>query len=308
MMTPLLLSLKRKQDIHKLPMSLFYTYIGISRQGVHQAALAYDKREEMVSKISLMTNTYRQKVDYRAGSRSLYYNLNIKQVFSIGITKFERLMSDYGLSLKPLRIRIITTKSVLRSYNYPNLTNGLVIDNINMLVVGDLTYIYINGKRYFLFCLTDVYSARIVGHCVHVRMRAIEAKKAFDMWVKLRKKQNLSGCIHHTDGGSQYFSELYLSALDKINAIVSCAKNCLQNGYAEQRNNIIKNHLLPTLTIDNQEEVDKGISKLISKYNQKRKQEALGWLSPVEFEKYISETDHRQKHKLFNFAENENGF
>ncbi|MBK8748648.1 MAG: hypothetical protein IPM04_12515 [Saprospiraceae bacterium] len=38
--------------------------------------------------------------DANAGSRTLYYNLNIKEQYNIGVNKFEKLMSDYGLILR----------------------------------------------------------------------------------------------------------------------------------------------------------------------------------------------------------------
>jgi len=302
----MLRSIEEKKMIHGIPMSKFYNYVGVTRQGFHQSALAYDAREEMMSEISSMTAEYRRRVDCRAGSRSLYYNLNIKQHFGIGISKFEQLMSDYNLTLKPLRVRVVTTKSIEASRNYHNLINGLVIDNINQLVVGDLTYIYLGGKRYFLFCLTDVYSGRIVGHCIHTRMRAVEAMKALNMWVKLRGKNNLKNCIHHTDGGSQYFSGIYLHAVKEgIKAQVSCAKSCLENGYAEQRNGIIKNHLLPTLSNSGPKGVAKGVKTALNNYDLIRKQEGLKWLSPIEFENSLVDTKNRPIRKLFNFAEND---
>ena len=114
-------------------------------------------------------------------------------------------MSENKLCLAPLRIKIVTTKSDLQSWNYPNLINGKSICNINQVVAGDLTYVFIGRSLFYVFSLQDLYSNRIVGMSVSERMRAKDALEAYFQWKLLRKVQQIKGCIHHTDGGSQYF-------------------------------------------------------------------------------------------------------
>ena len=266
-------------------MESIYKFVGISRQRYFQLKKRQENTKRMMIEIEDLVTQYRVNKDRRSGSRSLYYNLNIKSQYDIGVNKFESLMSEYGLTLAPLKVRVITTQSSLQSWNYPDLTPGLIINNINRLVVGDLTYIAIDRELFYLFCLTDLYSARIVGFHFGKRMRAKDAKNALDKWYKLRGKKSLNECIHHTDGGSQYFSELYLNAMIDAGLQVSVSKNCLDNAYAEQRNGLIKHHLIPTIKYKNIETINKEIKKILYFYNSKRKQEALGWLSPVEYEK-----------------------
>lgn len=300
-MVPLLQRVKARQDEHKIGMEKFYGYAGITRQGFFQASSRQQEEQLLINRIEKLVQNYRQKKDRRAGSRSLYFNLDIKARFNIGVNKFERLMSANGLSLAPLRTRVVTTKSSMQSWNYPNLVNGLSVEDINEVVVGDLTYVYFEGQRYFLFCLTDLYSARIVGYQLGKNMRARDAKKALDMWKNLRKKPNLKGCIHHTDGGSQYFSELYLIELKRLGIKVSCAENCLMNGYAEQRNGLLKHHLIPTMKVNWERGLQSEIKRIVGVYNTERKQKALGWLSPVEYEKKLTGSDSKPKLLLYNF-------
>jgi len=280
-------------------MEHFYRYVGISRQGYRQGLLLYESERYMMREVEKKVVVYRSKKDRRAGSRSLYYNLNIKDEFGLGINKFERLMSAYNLTLAPMRVSVVTTQSCLQSWNYANLAEGMEIDDINQLVVGDLTYISMGRYRYFLFGLTDVYSSRLVGYKLHTRMRAIEAIAAFEMWIELRAKENVKGCIHHTDGGRQYFSNVYMQAMDAANLKVSVARNCLQNGYAEQRNGLIKHHLLPTVKSSIGSGLTREINRIMNFYNQERKQKALGWRSPAEYEAYIATLEHKPKWKIY---------
>jgi putative transposase len=297
MILPLLTAIRSTQCDHQIAMEQFYRYLGITRQAYFQALSREAPKKIQIAEMIKLVKEYRSKHDRRAGSRSLYYNLEIKTKFDIGISKFEQLMSQANMSLVPLRINVVTTKSSLQSWNYNNLASGLIIRGINELVVGDLTYVVIGSGRYFLFCLTDVYSARIVGYHLAERMRAVEAKRAFDMWVKLRSGTALKSCIHHTDGGSQYFSQLYLSAINALKIKVSVAENCLENGYAEQRNGLIKHHLLPTIDLSKGKTLFKEIARIIHTYNHDRKQENLNWLSPVNYEE---QKKHVQK-QIFKF-------
>lgn len=264
-----------------------YRYLGITRQGHVQRLKNRQREMALMQSVESQVVEYRQDKDRRAGSRSLYYNLDIKGQFDIGVTKFEQLMSKYGLTLVPLRVRVVTTRSVLQSWNYDNLLNGLTINGINQVVVGDLTYVAIGQFQFYLFCLTDVYSARLVGIWASDRMRAEDAKKAFDQWIQLRGREQVQHCIQHTDGGSQYFSELYLTQLKEYGIRISVAKNCIQNGFAEQRNGLIKHHLIPTRHIQGLKSFQAQIQQIDYFYNHERKQQALGWRTPVQFEQYI---------------------
>ncbi|MBT8218299.1 MAG: DDE-type integrase/transposase/recombinase [Bacteroidia bacterium] len=293
MTIPLLMFIHAQRSVHGVVMERFYDYYNITRQGFAKASKKLNEELRMMNLISQSIRDYRLYSDRRAGSRSLFYNLNIKAIYGMGVTRFERLMSKYGLTLLPIRTRVITTKSCLRSWNYPNLCNSLKINGINQLVVGDLTYISIGKNRYFMFCLTDVFSARIVGFCISNRMRSKEAFAAFNMWVKLRGLDNICNCIHHTDGGSQYFSTRYVKAMVDADLQISVAKSCLENGYAEQKNGVIKNHLIPTLRCSSTTGIRKAIHRMVDFYNHNRKQPQLGWKSPIQFE---SELSNQQTH------------
>lgn len=300
MIVPLLTRLRSSQPLHGIEMKRFYGYAGISRQGYFQALGRQRAEEQMMSEIESLVEVYRRDKDKRAGSRTLYHCLDIKQRYAIGVTKFERLMKDYGLTLRPLRIRVVTTQSSRQSWNYPDRSKGLLVNGINQLVVGDLTYVSYGKDRCFLFCLTDVYSARIVGHDWSGRMRAQDAKRAFDQWVNLRGRTSLKGCIHHTDGGSQYFSDLYLEAMEQGCIRVSVARSCLDNGFAEQRNGLLKHHLVPVMKPGlNGRALQKELSRIMRVYNYERKQEKLGWKSPVEYERYWADRSDRPLLRLY---------
>lgn len=289
MMYPLLLMIYQSRDSHGIAMERFFNYVGISKQAFHKARKASEANTLKWKSLPDEIAHYRASTDCRAGSRSLFHNLNIKETYGVGINKFERKVAELGLSLVPLRTRIVTTRSCKQSWNYHNEILGLSLTRINQVVVGDLTYLFVQGVRYFLFVLTDIFSGRIVGWSLSIDMRASSALAALNMLVKLRGKDNLIGCYHHTDGGTQYFSTIYIEKITECKMIISRADNCLENGYAEQRNGYIKNHLLPLIEVNDEASVRRKLGKLIDRYNNIRKQQNLGWKSPVEFEQMLAD-------------------
>jgi putative transposase len=97
MMVPLLQAIKGSQSVHRLAMERFYSHVGISRQGFYQAVHRRQEEQLLIKEIVRLVQRYRQKKDRRAGSRSLYNNLDIKTRFNLGVNKFEQLMSANGL-------------------------------------------------------------------------------------------------------------------------------------------------------------------------------------------------------------------
>ena len=122
-----------------------YKVAGISRQGYNRSKIRNKKQEEKEKIIIEEVIEVRGK-HKKMGSRSLYYAAGIK---SIGITKFERLMSEKGMTVFQKRKWLKTTMSV--KHQYPNLINGLEVRDISEVVVGDITYYYTRGNRYYIF-------------------------------------------------------------------------------------------------------------------------------------------------------------
>lgn len=279
--------LKLKRNESGLILESLYQFLGMTRQGVTQRIQGYRRVQQMMSEIGGEIETYRMEHDRRAGSRSVFYNLDLKRRYGLGVTRFERLMSLNEMTIVPMRLKVVTTQSDMQSWNYANLVDGLEIRTISQVVAGDLTYMYIGIKLFYLFCLTDLCSSFLVGMSVSDRMRSQDAQIALQQWIKIRGESAVRNCIHHSDGGKQYFSKDYLGNLKAHDIQISVAKNCMQNGYAEQRNALIKHHFIPCKQIDSLSELRQAIDEIQYFYNYGRKQQALGWRTPAEYEEYL---------------------
>ena len=86
-----------------LRMEALYGWLCIARQGFFQAVARQAAEAEMMEQAKGIVARYGKEKGRRAGSRSLPYNLGIKERFGIGVAKSERLMPRYGLALGACR-------------------------------------------------------------------------------------------------------------------------------------------------------------------------------------------------------------
>ena len=279
---------------------MIYKVAGISRQAYHkrkkQMAPKVEEKKRIVEKVKKVREQHA-----KMGSRPLYYACEIKKEIGIGITKFENMMSELGLSLRNKRKRIITTRSV--KHQYPNLIKGNVITDINKVVVGDITYYNTGDALYYIFALKDMYSKRIMGLYGSRHMYAECAIEALKQLLETREENELKEMTHHTDGGSQYLSNAYKSILERYQIQISVAQNCLENGGAEQLNGVIKNDYLYNYEIRNEKQLNEILQEVKKLLNEERPVKALGYRTPVEFEEYIKNIakEDRPKVKLSDF-------
>lgn len=233
------------------------------------------------------------------GSRVMFYKLKIKEV---GVNKFEKIVSESGLSLVKRRKRIVTTNGVYEKSDI-NLINGKQLNNINQVIAGDITYLILNDKNYYIFTLKDMYSKRIVGLYGSNSMLAINALNTFKQARKLRG-DTIKDCIHHSDAGSQYKSKLYKKALTKMKMPMSIAENCLQNGMAEQLNGVLKNDYLDR-EIKDVKTLNKELERVKYLINYERPVKELGYRTPAEFEDWLHSQETTPVIKLYDFKEPE---
>ena len=218
------------------------------------------------------------------GARLMFHALNIT---SMGINRFEQLVSESGFGIERKKLWIKTTNSNHNYFKYSNLVNGLELNGINQLWVSDITY-WIDGQtHYYLLFIMDVYSRRILGYTASQNMYAINNLKALESSFQIRQVNRFKQLFHHSDKGSQYCSLEYVKALHKGNITISMAGNSLENPYAERLNGIIKNDYLRYFDTSTFAKLCKALDKAVWLYNNEKPHSELDYMSPVKFEKML---------------------
>lgn len=214
------------------------------------------------------------------GVEKMYYTLCPD---FLGRDKFIEIFMGLGYRLKPRRNYTRTTYSL--NFRYPNLINGLSVAGPSEVWQSDITYIRVGEKFYYGVFITDVYTRRIVGYEVSDHMRATANVAA----LKMALASNGPPLVHHSDKGSQYGYGKYLEMLRKVSCSISMCDSAQENAYAERIHLTIKSEYLEGWSPQNLSELRAGVRKAVRHYNNKRKHNALGRLSPAEFERRWAE-------------------
>ena len=153
------------------------------------------------------------------------------------------------------------------------------------LWLGDITEHPTKEGKLYLCAIKDACSNRIVGYSIDERMKARLAVAAINNAVALRV--DVAGCIFHTDRGSQFRSRKVHRTLTRHNMVGSMGQvgSAGDNAAMESFFALLQKNVLNTKRWDTREELRIAIVTWIERtYHRRRRQVALGRLTPVEYE------------------------
>lgn len=207
--------------------------------------------------------------------------------FAVGHRRIGRLMAQNGIRVFRTHKYKVTTDSAHNLNVAPNLLDqDFSATGPNQKWAGDITYIWTREGWLYLAVIIDLYSRRVIGWAVSNRLKKDLAIRAIQMAINLRRPSK--GCIHHTDRGSQYCAHDYRKVLRRHGFQVSMSGkgNCWDNAVTETFFKTLKAEFIWRQTWHTRRQAEAAVFRYINGfYNPRRRHSALGYKSPLAFER-----------------------
>jgi transposase InsO family protein len=155
----------------------------------------------------------------------------------------------------------------------------------NQLWLADITEHVTGEGKLYLCAVKDAYSNRIVGYSIDSRMKSRIAVNALNNAVA--RRGDVAGCLLHTDRGSQFRSRKLVHALGRHDMVGSMGRvgAAGDNAAMESFFSLLQKNVLNRRRWDTRDQLRIAIVTWIERtYHRRRRQDALGRLTPFEFE------------------------
>lgn len=242
--------------------------LGVSVRSLYYKPIKPDKDWELKVKIEEVLRNH-----HSYGSRRISDHLKINR------KRVKRVMNLFGI--KPYRRRVKRWKETENvKVIYPNLLLTNFPQYENHIWVSDFTYIKFQGSFVYLATVLDLFTRKVVGFSIYTS-QGVELTLSALM---SSLQNNPRPSIFHSDNGSQYKAEIFITALETVGIQISrSAPGCpWENGYQESFYSQFKVDLGDVSRFKNLGELVYEIYQTIWKYNNTRIHSAFR-MSPVQF-------------------------
>jgi putative transposase len=270
------------------PIQLMSKVLGVSRSGfsahVHREPCARDIADkELVKRIVQIHTASKQTY----GAPRIHVEL-ADEGTHVGRNRVERLMKAQGLKGVSRRRFVTTTTRDERVRPANDLVDrNFYADRPNTLWVADITYVPTWTGFLYLAVVLDAFSRRIVGWAMGNNLKAQLVLDALNMALGQRKPDNV---IHHSDQGSQYTSIAFSLRCKEagVRPSMGSVGDAYDNAMCESFFATLECELLDRRKFKTKARM--AIFEFIEGwYNPARRHWALGYQSPINYERSIVE-------------------
>lgn len=149
---------------------------------------------------------------------------------------------------------------------------------------GDMTYLKTGEGELYMAAVLDLYTRKVIGWGFSKSHDTSLVDGALKMSISLEEKE--SGCIFHSDQGSEYRSDIYRETISKADMVSSMSRagTPTDNAYVESFFKTLKNELVYHWKFKTKVECVARIIDYIEFYNQDRLHSGLNYMSPETYQ------------------------
>lgn len=279
-----------EQHRQHYPVTLMCSLLGVSRSGLYAAqrgqqpaGSSREHDEQLLQHIRQGQRRHRG----RYGRRRMTTHVSKAMGRAVNHKRVGNLMREHGLQSRlRRRFRVMTTDSKHKHALAANvLARRFQADAPDRKWLADITYVPTEQGWLYVALVLDLFARKIVGWAMSETMPQELTLAALDMALGLRDPP--AGLLHHSDRGSQYAAGLYRRRLAARNITVSMSGkgDCWDNAPMESFNGTFKVECVHGERFETRQQAQQVIVEYIGYYNTERLHSALGYMTPVEFER-----------------------
>jgi transposase InsO family protein len=270
----------------QFPVAVLCRTLGVSRSGHYEWRSRQPSCHAQTDQ-RLLADIQRIHVETRHayGVLKMWHALN-QQGIACGKHRVARLRRRAGIEARRTRRQRVTVEHHKMPTIAPDhLQRNFTQTEQNRAWVGDVTFIRTRSGWLYLSMLLDLYSRKVVGWSMSARNDEALTLGALEMAIAHRCPP--PGLIHHTDQGGLYRSRNYRARMQHAGMLPSMGNkgSAYDNAVAESFFSSLKNELIHHCDFHTREEAKAAIFGYIELfYNRQRIHQALGYVSPQQFE------------------------
>jgi transposase InsO family protein len=219
----------------------------------------------------------------RYGSPRLYREL-VNAGWTVSRRRVARLMGAAGLRAKAVQGYRAKAGIRARFGQHPNRLWDTRVTRLDQVWVGDITYLRVRGRWRYLAIVMDQYSRRLLAWSLtRRRTTAVTCAVLADA---LRRRGAPPPVIFHSDRGSEYMGAAFGAFLAQREVLQSAnVRGPGDNAHAESFFHSLKAELTRGVVFLTDRALRTALDAYIRYYNTRRMHSALGYRSPIAFER-----------------------
>lgn len=228
----------------------------------------------------------KQLIEKTWGIHPSYGSIKLGWELGINHKRIARVMKKFGLKPPRRRVRRFCTQSTSH-HHYTNLIKGIVAVKPNHIWVGDVTFIWFQGRWWYLATIEDIFTRQVLGAQVGLH------HDRFLIHAVVKQAVMEAGCfpdIFHSDQGTEFMAALSTQFWEEhlTQVSVSDKGRPWQNGFKESFFSHFKAEFGDFNRFETIGEFVAAIYQQIRYYNHDRLHRSLK-TTPVKFAQTVSE-------------------